>query len=347
MGLLLNYYVKPGVSDNDTTCAGILNDIQGVINGTITNPADFTYANNDGSTTITGTMPSQYNTTSRSGQTLYFKKDHSGADATYAMKRTIGIYMKDTTTYLRMGNKSGGNWVPYNSLPTNSGHGVVSNSTTEKFNVRWAESPQITMIFTPETFVFTVIDGDIACVYVVWDYQETEMDKHNYLNVYGEHCPTMCTTSWFENGFQTNRIQHLDNILCHHTTSWVKRNTQTSYSVNTQYSELYGSGYSRADDNANLTISPAPYTHRYIGVVGATNYAVLRRVGIEDNGWEDYPEFNDSKNFYRTSDDIGYTGDTVTIGSDTYALFTLHKTGFGSDFDNTATTRNAQYLVRL
>ena len=65
------------------------------------------------------------------------------------------------------------------------------------------------------------------------------------------------------------------------------------------------------------------------------------------------PPIGDALNFYRIADNVGNSGDTFTVGSDTYGIIVMHKCGDGASTSNPGyanspgNTRNACYAVKI
>ena len=350
MSLVINYRVASGQSDNATTTSYIMQDILDILGGE-TNTANLSSACNTGSTTISGTLPSQYSVASSTIRTngtsfVYLNKKHGNATVNHPFARRILISMSESYSYISLFSSSGTNGTP-NSATTS---GYMNTYTGTNPNPRWDYSPNLLFIFTPETMVYHIDNttGNAGCQ-VVFDYKETDMDKWVYDNTNALHCPTAIMGTYFYNSYNTSQAAHATyDVIWVGTTTCYRRVDPTQITTrSTVYDILYGNGFTSGDDNERLTISPRPWTHRYLGIAGTDNIALLRRVSIEDNGWDNWCEFNDATNFYRSSDNLGNAGQSYTIGSDTYVMFPMHKTGFGSDIDHVNNSRNACYMVRL
>ena len=362
MGVILQYKTIPSIANNITTQNAIFSDIQKVFSGTYTSKNSFNSSYCDiANSTLTGTMPTEYSaietaTNNGSYAYFYFKKAHKNQST---MKKQYYLSASSSGSYTRMGfgkEDSKSNWSPHGSAPTTNGN-ITASST-----INMAPSSGITYTFfiTAETLAFHVTDDQTAGAQVFWDYQDTAMDTYVKANIEPTHCPTAVFAASTYSYYNSTSVATTSDAMQAGLTTFYRPDTMTAYHT----PGASGSNYWDVNSGFNMdyagqhtsnfwTISPAPWSPHYLGAAGADQISVMKRVGWQQNGQTVLPTIGDALNFYRLSDNVGNSGDTFTVGSDTYGIIVMHKCGDGASTthpgyaNSPANTRNACYAVKI
>jgi hypothetical protein len=362
MGVILQYKTIPSITNNITTQNAIFTDIQKVFSGTYTSKNSFNSSYCDiANSTLTGTMPTEYSaietaTNNGSYAYFYFKKAHKNQPT---MKKHYYLSANSSGGYTRLAfgkEDSKSNWSPYNTTPTGGGR------ITQATQVNMAPSNGITYTFfiSAETLAFHVTDDQTAGAQVFWDYQDTAMDTYVKANIEPTHCPTACFAAVTHSYYNSTSVAVTSDTMQAALTTFYRPDSMAAYnttgSSNNSYWDVnsgFNMDYGNQHNGNYWTISPAPWSPHYLGVAGADQISVMKRVGWQQNGNTVVPPIGDALNFYRIADNVGNSGDTFTVGSDTYGIIVMHKCGDGASTSNPGyanspgNTRNACYAVKI
>ena len=362
MGVILQYKTIPSITNDITTQNAIFSDIQKVFSGTYTSKNSFNSSYCDiANSTLTGTMPTEYSaitsaTNNGSYAYFYFKKAHKN-QSTMKKQYFMGSRYDGYATRLTFGKEDAGtNWAPSATAPT--GNGNITSSTVVSMNP--GNGVTYTFFITAETLAFHVTDDQTAGAQVFWDYQDTAMDTYVKANIETTHCPTACFAAVTNTYYNSTSVASTQDTLGAFLTTYYNPATMLAYHNSgasaTNYWDVnsgFNMDYSGQHNGGFWTISPAPWSPHYLGVAGADQISVMKRVGWQQNGQINIPTIGDALNFYRLSDNVGNSGDTFTVGSDTYGIIVMHKCGDGASTANVgytnspANTRNACYAVKI
>jgi len=362
MGVILQYKTIPSITNDINTQTAIFSDIQKVFSGTYTSKNSFNSSYCDiANSTLTGTMPTEYSaitlaTNNGSYAYFYFKKAHKN-QSTMKKQYFMGSRYDGYATRLAFGKEDAyTNWAPSATAPT--GNGNITSSTPISMNP--GNGITYTFFITAETLAFHVTDDQTAGAQVFWDYQDTAMDTYVKANIETKHCPTACFAAVTHSYYNSTSVATTSDTLGAFLTTYYDPATLLAYhnaggsaanywDVNSGFNMDYGGQH----NGGFWTISPAPWSPHYLGVAGADQISVMKRVGWQQNGQTTIPTIGDALNFYRLSDNVGNSGDTFTVGSDTYGIIVMHKCGDGASTVNAgyanspANTRNACYAVKI
>lgn len=363
MGLILQYKTIPSVANDMTTAMAVWSDIQKVFSGTYTSKNSFNGSYCDiTNTTLTGTMPSQYSDVQAAANNgsyvwFYFKKAHKNQPT---MKKHYYMGIGGTGNYLRFSfgkEDAYTNWSPAGNVATGSGN---FNSSTALNGMSPSTGMTYTFFITAETLSCHATNDQNAGATVFWDYQDTDMDTYVKANIEPKHCPTACFSAVTNSYYNSTSVASTGDTLGAYLTTYYDPSNMSAY----HYAGAAGSNYWDVNSGFNMDlnsqhdgvywcISPAPWSPHYLSQAGIDQISVMKRVGWQQNARTSLPPIGDALNFYRIADNAGNTGDTFTVGSDTYGIIVMHKCGDGASTANPGyanspgNTRNACYAVKI
>lgn len=356
--------VSSGVNSATGTIAA-LNNIRGVLAGSITTAAQLNAnGHNTGTSYIGGTMPTSGiytigatgTSTSYNGSgNFYITKYHyaKGQTTGYAPARQLALNTdRDYSWRFTCYDGQYGNGYPY----ANTSHfwGAYTNTT-----YRYGQIPaynnqtpaywkEMHILMTDTTFAFQIITtgNDTQVDYGTFVLNDLEysptIDDHGYAgNV--RYAPMI--SSWWYWG---NCMERGDGLTSSDTNNAVHgvanqqfmdqfgtyRNTELNDMGNEHY------GYHTSSHTNRPMLEPNPRNNIYkIPKSGGEHAHQLVPMHYKGH-MDDLDNFGDPRrgrlmNWYRTTNDIGWTGDIITEGSTNYRVFRIHKTG-----DEAMTTAN-------
>lgn len=349
--MFVKYVIDKTQVDNQTNHDAVTADIAGILNGTITSISQCTsnLCNKPVSTFSGAINTALYkNVTVTNSDQIDFAKHHYNNSGAYTPKTnvtllwTYGAYPKVRT--------HAGNETP--TGPTDSIYWPVSlssNAFAESSNynnaTKYINIDNILMYVSDYWFVIQFNVGDKSSTAIVMDYEDTVADQYSF-DTNSNCSPQYC---WFTDVSDTDPFINasVDFVLGRHHYLDRANTLQTRSLLNDGYTFGY---WANNDSNAFPTITsvsvfPTPRVPQ-AAVQMTTGEAhmltpvfAIPSVGGDTQGTT---TFGKVPNFYRTTDNLTSSGDTVTYNTTEYVILVLHKTG---GYHITASPNNACYAL--
>ena len=379
--MFVRYEINSLAANTKTTTAAILKDLQGIVNGSITNTAQLnTSVCIISSSEITGaantiTYPNANvtlftdntsSTAAANADYLTIVKGHYFSNTTYLSqaKQTILIAW-DLQQYgprIRIGNGSANNYHPVNVQNLQGGWWDTSNNYIISPSNQPQQINRIFMYISDYYFIMQFVRGNMVGTAGILDYQPSDSDNYAMslsANIYPGvrvfaynmnnlgNAQTANTNDQF--GLMQSDFMNSSGYLR------LNRTGNTNPNANTTANTLYNMGVGVSTNGQPFaTFYPHPMyevnPHPYAGATTINPVIPLQfmphynMAGQSNTTTNEFAYWSQFPYIYRTNDNLGSLGDTVVYGSNTYALLLMHKTGGNSSFDYSA-TRNAAYLV--
>lgn len=365
--MYVHYEINTAYGNTKILVQSVMSDLANVFNGNFTNTSSFNPASCIisasefyGSTNTTiypvANVVWTTNATATVPDVLTFNKRHNQANSTYIANtyQQFGLYWD--LTYgprIRIGNSANTNFTPdpvSNSYWINS----VNNTALNSNNSAVPTNINRILIYLSDTYVaMQFVSGYTVGTGAIFDWAVSDSDNSGYqannylypgIRLFSYNAALGATyggsaNDWFL--IAQSEYLNMNNI--------VSTNNGIRFSANVNYGL-----FSNSNANNFPTLYPQPYMaiqslpKTTAGAVNALipvqlqpnfGFATYANTSTRDmSTWSYFP------NLYRTSDNIGATGDIVTFGSNNYMVLMLHKTG-GNTFTDVSNNRNACYLV--
>jgi hypothetical protein len=352
--MFVKYAIKSGVSESDWQKC--LYDLRDIMNGTHTSVADFnTDVCNPALSEFTGTLnTSVYVQQSTSSNDFRVDKYHYQRDDAngFAPKTEIRIRWQYSSypPAIRFGNHNSSNYWPYNSTAhywmNNQGAGNNSKRIQDYTNFFiWANDEHF-IIHAEENGVALQQRGNTAGCFD-WEVSDADKFAYNTNNLYSPQLFIFAQdrylsgsaaqdTGWSQ--FACGRHTYLAN-----DGSVAGASSWPSSGVNAT-AEQYASSTSYGLYN----ISPNPLVNIYstTTTTGESNYLIPVQAMAYGKTTTTVPTvYGKLTNFYRTTSNLGVTGDTVTIDGTDYAILAMNKGGGAWNTPNANNVDNQCYLI--
>ena len=333
--------------------------IRDLLNGTITATSGLnTNCFNTGACEITGSKPTtnagddtfdnfnvSTNTGSNNDNFVKFDFNHPEQTGTYHYKRRILLYVTAGGTYglrFRVGNANEDHLWPVDSTSSYT----MTTGSNQDYDPDFGN--ETTFIWANKNcFVIQIANG--TDMHTIGSFSHAANAGNEFMydmhtDAAGEHGPFieigsfMQVTRW---GTQVQENTTYDRFGVG-TNTYMSPTQASITNRHTNYASNYSAGGTISQDNHYMSLFPSPYRHMY-PIRTATDYIhQLVPVYIEphmNDDAESYP-FNARLNsLYRTTDDIGSAGSSITYDGTTYAVWMPWKSGdFSGNNYNRANT---------
>lgn len=364
--MFVKYQIKGGIADdNYQALNSIFADLRDIMNGTITSASSFNSSFCDvSSSEMVGSVSSTiyhtvtYTAAGSSAEDVFlrfFKRHHSYAtNTTRAWERNfllIGSVSAGRELAGIMRNKSS-----TNGLPNNAATGAAANvgDANREFQMYLSDAPTIYIMLSDSFVYFNFINESLSygAVLGMNDYEKTAADDHIYDNYTTNHCPTYLVS--FCNRGNYNRMLYnstgVNNEYFYvgmndYLDNGGQINTQIGW--NTTY-DSYIYGWSQTDELVYPQTFPKlrdSVFHTELASGDKGHQLIPIYITAHQNDFDDSnPIVARLYNIWRTTDDIGYPGQTITFNSQDYIVLMMHKTG-GAGHQDTDQYQNSCYLV--
>lgn len=363
--MFIKYQIKGGISATDfTVMNSILADFQNIFNGSHTSTSDFNTSCVDvSSCEFSGSINSNiYHTAARDNSAnsddeghVTFKKRHHYylTDNSYTWERTARITLSLNSSDVCQFNSA--NKIGTNQLPQTSTNGSTWFGSEDINRLNLNNAPCFYFFISDYNFFWVLHDPsqDDGSIGGLMDYEITNADKYVFDNISTNYCPmyiwaiqenniyqqigvvnnTDYSQMWFG---RTDYLNNVGSISSHPGWSGTSESILRSYSSNdsSNYPSLYPKPYLRMM-SAPLPNGDSAHQLHPLFATGHTNSDLT-----SDPIMAKFPYI------WRTTDDIGYTGQTITFDGVDYVVMIGHKSGGTSDADATDNWANASYLFR-
>jgi hypothetical protein len=362
--MFVKYQMKGGIANDAwATMNLLLADFQKILDGTVTatsgfnsNVADIAACEFSGSinSNIYHTVAKHDSTTTTDEGYVQFKKRHHHylTDNNYDWERTNYIILSpgaDDVPSFNSFNKAGTNGRPATNITGSTWIG------SENIDFSMADAPCFYFFISDYNFMWCMYNEsrDEGTIGGVLDYEMTDADKHVFDNVTTNYCPMYIWA--FDQAETYQLIGTLPSV--DYSNFWVGRtdylsnvgavDSHETWSAATE-NALYTRG--QYDGNKYPSLYPAPYKRVMSAPLPAGDTAhQLHPVFVSPHSNSDTgsdPIMAKFPYIWRTTDDIGYTGQTITFNGVDYVVLVAHKTGGLSDADTTDNWANSCYLFR-
>lgn len=334
-------------SDNGSNWKVWTETIRDLLNGTITATSGLAAAQfNVSACEITGSKPTTNagddtfdnfsvsgNTNNSSDNFVQFDFNHPEQTTTYHYKRRISLYVTAGGTYglrFRVGNGGNDHLWPYDGTSSYT----MSTSTNHDYDPDFGN--ETTLIWANKNcFVIQIANGTDMHTIASFSHSanagnEFMYDMHS--DAAGEHGPFIEIASFMQVARWNTQVQENTTYdkFAVGTNTYISPTQQSQTNKHTNYASSYSAGSAISQQNHYMSLFPSPYRHMY-PIRTATDYIhQLVPVYIEPHMNDDaeaYP-FNARLNsLYRTTDDIGSPGSTITYNGTAYAVWMPWKSG--------------------
>lgn len=365
--MFVKYQIKGGLANDDyVSLNSVWTDLRDIMNGTITAASSFNSSVCDvSSSEMVGSVNSSiYGTVTYTASPdaandvflRFYKKHHSYAtDTTRAWERQfilIGSVASGRELTGIMRNKSGVNGLPNNSA--NAGSANVGDPNRE-FQIYLSDAPTIYIMLSDSFVYFNFVNESesFGAVLGMNDYEKTAADDHIYDNYTTNHCPTYLV-SFCNRGFYNRMISASTTGVAQEyfyvgMQDYLDNGGQINSQVgwNTTY-DSYIYGWSQTDEAVYMQTFPKlrdSVFHTELASGDKGHQLIPFFIVGHQNDYDDSnPIVARLHNIWRTTDDIGYPGQTITFNSQDYVVLMMHKTG-GSSHIDADQYQNSCYLV--
>lgn len=349
--MFLKYAIKSGVSSNEYTT--FISDLLNILNGTYTSVSQFnTTVCNTALSELTGTInTSLYQVQASSSNFFRLDKFHYQTNAATGFEPKSEIYIRWAySSYplaIRFGNHNSSNYWPYNTTNyywmNNGSQNSIHLSDYSNIYI-WANDEQF-IIHADENGSSLQQRGNTAGLFD-WETSDADVFAYGVNNLYSPQLYIFAQdrylsgsagqdTSWSQ--FACGRHTYLSNDgSIAGASSWPN---STINATAEQYSSSVSYGL--------YNISPNPIVNIYstTTTTGESNYLIpVQAVAYGKHPTIVPTVYGKLTNFYRTTTNLGVTGDTVTIDGTDYAILAMNKGGgaWGQSANN---TDNQCYLI--
>lgn len=352
--MFLKYAIKPTANANDNTA--FMSDLLNVLNGTYTSVSQFnTSVCNTALSELTGTInTSLYQVQASASTYIRLDKFHYQKNAATGFEPKSEIYIRwQYSSYplaIRFGNHNSSNYWPYNSINhywmNSQGAGLNSVYIYDYSNIYvWANDEQF-IIHADENGAALQQRSNTAGIYD-WETSDADVFAYGVNNLYSPQLYIYAQdrylsgsaaqdTSWSQ--FACGRSTYLANDgSIAGASSWPNSTINAT-------SEQYASSASYGIYN----ISPNPIVNIYstTTTTGESNYLIPVQAVAHGKHPTIVPTvYGKLTNFYRTTTNLGVTGDTVTIDGTDYAILAMNKGGGAWASPSANNVDNQCYLI--
>jgi hypothetical protein len=379
--MFVRYEINGVAANTKTTTAAILKDIQGIVNGSITSTAslnatvciisssEITGAANTTTYPVANITLYTDNTSSTAAANadyLQIYKSHYYSNSTYLSqaKQTIQIAW-DLQTYgprVRIGNGSANNYHPVNLANLQGGWWDTSNTYIFAPSNQPQSLNRIFLYISDYYFIAQFVKGNTVGTAGILDWEPSDSDNYA-MSLSANTYPGVRLFAYnftdLGNAQSANTLDAFGIMQSDFMNSAgylrLNRTGNTNPHANTNANTQYNMGVGIPSNGVSFaTFYPHPMyevnPHYYAGATTINpviplqlmphfNYAGWANSTSNELGvWTRFPYI------YRTNDNMGALGDSVTYAGNTYAIMLLNKTGGNGQFDTSA-NRNAAYLL--
>ena len=352
--MFVKYAIKSGVAENDWQKC--LYDLRDIMNGTHTSVADFnTDVCNPALSEFTGTLNTsiyEYQTGGTSDfrvDKFHYQRDDANG---FAPKTEIRIRWQYSSypPAIRFGNHNSTNYWPYNATShhwMNSGSSGQNSMRIQDYTnfFIWANDEHF-IIHAEENGAALQQRGNTAGCFD-WEISDADKFAYNVNNLYSPQLYIYAQDRYLSGsaGQDSNFAQ----FACGRWTylandgSIAAGSSWPSSSINAT-AEQYASSTSYGMYN----ISPNPLVNIYstTTTTGESNYLIPVQAMAYGKTTTTVPTvYGKLTNFYRTTSNLGVTGDTVTIDGTDYAILAMNKGGGAWNTPNASNVDNQCYLI--
>lgn len=360
--MFIKYAISASATNSSSNAALFMADILGIFNGTKTSTADFnSTVCNTALSEFTGALnTSIYSVTASDSEHVRFTKLHYQHNATYPWGSSVRFNFDHNDSSdmvnIRCSTKSHdpSRYWPYGSDEEHWTDNDTGSSNSMSFSdytnyYIWANDNMLCIV-ADENSSGNTGTNQRQNTFMLLDYEKSVSDEYAYsLNTY--HRPQV--QAYFMDRFLNDATGQDTNYpkmaigkygyLAENDTFYLglsQTNADSTYYNGSTYSYLNTAYYFSFDPAPNHFI----YTSSTTG--GDQNYLIpVTLYGHGRSPGKVPSTYGKCPGIFRTSSDIGVTGDSVTISSVEYAILATHKHGGSSSWPNTSNTNVCCWLI--
>lgn len=347
--MFVRYEFDKTATNNTTNHQNFLSDLQNIINGTITDPANITsdYCNKElseivGSCNYGTAVTNLYNISYTSAYEFRVEKHHNNRDNTalYNPKSELRFYWNYGSRPSARNYASDGGAIFSTSNVNNYWTADTGTGQAEQYITDNPSYDRCLMYISDYWFVIQLYNGARVMTAGIMDFEDSSADQytHSIDNVYTPQVNFEFDIQSMTSGLTSQQALYWGKNHYMMPTGSIQTGTST-------YSVEQFLGNVTTISNYTATMSPTPRVPVNSAKIsgGAGHFMIpVFFIGSAGNSTSSIVGTGKIPYFYRTTDDLAQGGDSVTLNAVEYAVMPLHKT---SGDGETTCTLQATYLV--